>query len=231
MEKQTLVRWLVRSVHGAEAVRLVHRGSGDDDRIVRKYDLENSQKDRLEEIAAEVIADAQDECEIIGARSSFIIQTVTAEGEPCASTRHRCEPIGGLPDEKDEEPSREGLLALAMTQLRSLYKELSAAPQRQRLVYEDMLTFQQNIIVRQREEIAGLQKMLFSQLGTDVAAHAEMVKDQERRTTLLERALSEGGELIKQVLMIAAESNFAAAAAANGADPGSSPHVNGTGGP
>lgn len=231
MSRFTLQRWLFRVVAGstgAHAVELLHKGGDDDLRTVRVYDLGDAGKERLEEIAAELLTDAQDECNIAETRSSFLIEVVTGEGDArrvLGGTRIRFEPIdeqsGRLQEHAGHEPNRDGLLALAMDQLKFAYRELGCAPAKQRQVYEDLIDAQQTIIREQREEIAKLYIMLRDRGVVDEELAAELAEAERKRAEHMSKFLGELTTFGKQLAgAVVAEHMSGAGDVADGEDTG-----------
>src|SRR5712692_1523195 len=135
---------------GAERVELQLSGS-DDVRVVDTHELDSGTKDRIDEVTVELLASAQDECDILDRRASFTVRACKHEGnesQTVGSIPVRCEVssenrVDG--DDKDIDPSKEGVVALLAGVSRFAYRELGAAPMRQRAVYEHLLDVQANI--------------------------------------------------------------------------------------
>jgi small-conductance mechanosensitive channel len=220
ISKGTLEKWLVRMCVGADRAQLIHKDVDDGDRIVRTYEIRSGTRDELETLAVEIIADGQNEADIAEARVSFVLRTLRKdvddiETATIASLKLRFEArTGQHPDDVKDEPSRDGLLAIAMDNLKFAYRELGAAPQRQRMVYEGLLELQQKTIQSQQSEIRELYRLLARAGTLDVELQAALAEQSERRSEMFNKFLQEGAEIVKHIggAVIASKMNGAGGA-------------------
>lgn len=189
MHVDTLVRWFVRALSTAPAtvqqVHLIHRGSDDKNRVCRVYDLQRTDQERIREVCAEVLADAQDETDFAEARCSFVVAMVDQSGQAVTTTRLRCQPSSDDGESVPEDANREGLLAMVMKQNQVLHRELASASVRQRQVYEGLLEIMsnENSTLRQRNEAltAALMESSEGDAADELAAAELAAADAESR--------------------------------------------------
>lgn len=229
MKSPALERWLLRKItssKGATRVELRHRGE-DGERVVHTHELaDGSGKEELATIAVELLQDANDEAEIAGVRMSFLIVVLNDDDRVLASTPIRASKAADLrgrtddDDDDDNEPTRAGVLELMMSQNKVLFRELSGAPARQRAVYEDIVEFQNALILAQRAEISELHKRLEQSGDADEDYVVELALEREQRAAMFERLLSEGGQLLTSVVQAATGGGAQQNPTANGHDTG-----------
>jgi hypothetical protein len=220
MTRQTLTRWLTQRIAGCETVRITTKGSDDEIRVIRAYQLTSS-KDELTELAGELLADAQSETDIREVRCSFVIEMLSGEDKVIATIPLRCEPNDAGSD-VPEQANADGLLALAMKQLTFAFRELGSAPARQRLTYDNLIEVLQKQCTELHAENKALRQLLGQSYAEDLELQKQLAEQEAKREARMDKLLGQGADLLKSLggaLMQEAIGN-ANGHAANGHDAG-----------